>query len=59
MDLTYQDDPDSPVTYVEQSNTPDSWRAQNTPDNAITALNPPPDPMIPIVGTFKMVKQCQ
>jgi len=47
----YHDDPDSPAVYIAQSRTPVSLRALKAPLSAAKALNPPPDPIIAIVGT--------
>ena len=52
-------EPDSPATYIVQSNTPMSFKAQNTPLEDTMARNPPPDPRIATVGTWKSDQRYQ
>ena len=49
----YHADPDSPQTYVAMSNILESTKAENTPLYPVIALNPPPDPNTPMIGTYK------
>ena len=51
MNRTYHADPDKPTLYMTMSETFDSTRPLITPQNAVIARKPPPEPITPIVGT--------
>ena len=53
----YQDEPDKPAKYVAQSSTPMSLRAHVVPLRPVMARNPPPEPMMAMVGTWGKISR--